>query len=95
MNTRAQLVTCDRPGCGRRFRAELVEIPDELGGVTQQFTCPRCDHAYPVCHITARGLELRPRIQAAAAAGDDQLRRRLVEDLQTEITRLTTRGGSR
>lgn len=40
MKPRPQRVTCDQPGCGRRFRAELVEIPDDAGGVTQQFHLP-------------------------------------------------------
>lgn len=87
------IVTCDRPSCDRRFRAELVEVDDVGGGVIQQFTCPRCKYVYRVARFTPRGVELRRRVQAAIAAGDEQLRRDLVEQLQAEVTRLTPRAG--
>lgn len=55
------IVTCDE--CGDTYQPVLDAAVTADGGEYQSFTCPHCKHEYPVCTITARGIELRDEIQ--------------------------------
>lgn len=61
----------------------ITRLPD--GGEQWQLICFNCYSKYPVAIITARGVRLRIRLQNAGISVSK--RRKLLEELQSEITR--------
>jgi len=74
-------VKCD--SCNKYFIPNLKEKATEDGGVNQAFNCPHCNHYYPVCTITPRGLELRKKIQKATRPERiNQLRKKMKKEVK-------------
>lgn len=78
------LTTCD--SCDHRFEPSPHERPDP-DGVVIEFHCPRCSAAYPVSHVTERGLRLRERIKDLRRRGE--VDEALNDAYRVEVTKLT------
>lgn len=78
------IVGCD--ACGHEFEPAPHERPDR-DGVVIEFYCPRCSTAYPVSHVTHRGLDLREQIKARRRVGI--VDKALNEAYRAEVTKLT------
>lgn len=80
-------VTCDH--CGKKFIARLEETVAE-DGVIQQMTCSHCKHVSPIARITAKGVELRARLEKLRDAnlGTSDQFRRVLDRYQREVTPL-------
>lgn len=82
--------------CHRGFTLRVVYAGDDDGGEAVYFRCPHCEHRYPVSYMTARGVAIRERLQAAltkARQGNGKpkdLDR--VERLRTALEAETTEG---